>query len=1141
VTAGHDPDRQPATADAADGRRTAPRRGWLGLVVARMADDRILIVAAWLTILIATTAMMASAMRSDVVARAAILQVLADAPATASAAEIEVASHPEDAAATDVIVRDEVGRALGPAAGTTWASGISDGFRDPDRAERDIIVFGFADGLDAHARLVDGAWPPAEPSADGTLDAAVSLAAAARLGLEVGDRMSLQGSGVDGAPVAVRIVGRYEPLDRGDPFWFGDPLALDGALTNGGFTTLGPLIIDRALLLDRVTDIWATLRWRVEPDRSALDALTIADAAGGMAALARRLDADLGRKGAADVTTDLPAILGRAAAATQSSGSGILLLDGQVIVLGGYALIMVAAMVVERRRGTTSVLRVRGATTGQLLRLAATEAIVLVVPAVIVAPVLATGLLIGLGALAPPEAVVVAPRLTGEALLLAVIAAGMAIVGMAIPIVASSGPIAAARRSVGRQLSRTAAHRTGLDLAFLAFAAIVLWELRANGAPIAASFRGSVGIDPLLVAAPAIGLAAGAILTLRVVPSLASGLERVAGRRAGVVWPMATRSLARRSSRYSRSALLLVVAVAIAFLAATYDRTWRQSQLDQVAAIVPVDIVAEPSIAQPAAGGLEGRDDAPPSAVAARAGLLEEAGIIAADPIARQPFDLRRPNGRGTMLALVPELAASTVELRTDLAERPFSEQLAAMIDARTDLRTLALPTDATRLRLSLDNGIRATAAGPASIDPAVGPLPLAVTAVVRDATGLLHRSMATSTLAPGAGAVELDLAIPLAIGGSAAPSAPLELLAVELSATIPPGTMAEGSATVTGIEAADGTASTPGWQPLDWAGAASGWTWSRILAPRTDPAGSVDTDGAPASVLLEGDRRPVGLDELTLAIGPGELAEVDGNGLPTLVDRRMAELLPASPEGRTAVTQGFADVRQLDVVGAVDLVPTLDPGRPGAIVDLPTLQLAEWLRGGTILDANAWWISVAPDADEDAVLDRLAAGYALEPTLVRRHEIATRTGDAFQAGVTSVLGMVAGAALLFAVIGLVISLWYTVSSRSGEFAVARALGLGRRQMLGWLAIESGFLIIVGVVGGVVVGLVLAWVVMPSITLTTEGRPPVPPPVAEMAWDILVAIALLGLAAFGLSVLAARRVVAGVRVAATIRLAEADR
>ena len=262
----------------------------------------------------------------------------------------------------------------------------------------------------------------------------------------------------------------------------------------------------------------------------------------------------------------------------------------------------------------------------------------------------------------------------------------MAVVGMAIPVVASSGPIAAARRSVGRQLSRTAAHRTGLDLAFLAFAAIVLWELRANGAPIAASFRGTVGIDPLLVAAPAIGLAAGAVLTLRVVPTLASGLERA--RRpaeSGVVWPMATRSLARRSSRYSRSALLLVVAVAIAFLAATYDRTWRQSQIDQVAAVVPVDIVAEPSVAHPPRA-VRGRDDAPPSVSRRMPVCWPRPASTAADPIARQPFDLRRPNGRGTMLALVPELAASTVDVRTDLAERPFTDQLAAMIDARTDL-----------------------------------------------------------------------------------------------------------------------------------------------------------------------------------------------------------------------------------------------------------------------------------------------------------------------------------------------------------------------------------------------------------------------------------------------------------------------
>ena len=481
---------------------------------------------------------------------------------------------------------------MGPALGTTWSSVISDGYRLAGRAPRDILVFGQSDGLADHARLIAGAWPPAEADADGTIVAAISSAAAGKLGLEVGQRITVQGRGVDGQSVPVRIGGVYEPLDPSDRYWFADALALDGSESVANFTTLGPLMVDRALLLGRLTDIWATMRWRVVPDREALDPTTVAGIAGGVGGLAARIDADIGRRGTAEVASDLPALLTRATSGTRSSSSGILLLDGQVIILGGYALIMVAAMVVERRRGTTGVLRVRGATTAQLLRLAATEAVLLVLPAVLLAPLLAAGLLVVLGALGPAETVFVAPRLTSEAITLAAIAAGVAVIGMAIPVLTTSGPIASMRRSVGRQLSRTAAHRTGLDLAFVVFAAIVLWELRANGAPISQSFRGGVGIDPLLVAAPAIGLAAGAVLTMRVVPALATLMERLAARRPGIVGSMAARSIARRSSRYSRSALLLVVAVAIAFLAASYERTWRQSQIDQVSATVPVDIIA---------------------------------------------------------------------------------------------------------------------------------------------------------------------------------------------------------------------------------------------------------------------------------------------------------------------------------------------------------------------------------------------------------------------------------------------------------------------------------------------------------------------------------------------------------------------
>jgi len=1117
------------------------RRGWLGLVLGRIGEDRVLVAAAWLTILIATTAMVASAMRSDAVARTAILQVLAAASATESALEVAISVLPEDADVADATVRSETARALGSAAGTVWASGRSDGYRLAGLADREIVVFGFAEGLDAHATLVAGDWPPVQADADGTVVAAVSAPLAARLGLAVGDRLNANGRGVDGDAVAVRIGGIYEVDDPADLYWWGDPLALTGSEAAGGFTTVGPLMVDRALVVGPLTDIWAAMSWRTEPRTEAFDPSNVGGIAGGLQALGGRLDTDLGRNGAAEVATALPDILSRASSGTRTSGSGILLLDGQVIVLGGYALIMVAAMVVERRRGSTAVLRVRGATTWQLLRLTTMEAIVLVVPATILAPVLAAGLLTALDVIGPAGVTAVAPRLTSEAVVLAVVAAIVAIVGMAIPVLASSGPIASVRRSVGRQVSRTAVHRTGLDLAFVAFAAIVLWELRANGAPISASFRGTVGIDPLLVAAPAIGLAAGAVLTMRIVPVLATWLERAAARRSGVVAPMATRSIARRPSRYSRSALLIVVAVAIAFLAATYERTWRQSQLDQVALAVPVDVVARP----PASATGPEPADAEPMAVA-RAAYQGIEGVEQAAPLIQQAFDLRRPEGRGDFLAIVPELAIDTVDVRSDLTEQPFDEQLAAMIEARPSVSVVPLPADAASLRLSFAGDIAAVAAGPSSVQPDVGPIDLDVSAVVRDATGILYRSRVRSQLRGGEGQAEIPLAVDIGDGTLAALDGPLELLAVELSGRIPAGTRGTGSARLTGIEAAsdqggDGGGAGAVWTPVDWQAVEQAWTYARVLAPRTDPVGAVATDGPPATVSLD-TAAPAGLDDLTLTLGPRELAGVGDLPLPALATRRLTSLAPPSRDGVVALSQGFADTRHLSILGLLDVVPTLDPAKPAAIVDLPSLQLGGFARTGSLSTADAWWLSLAPGADATTVAASLgAAGHPLEVSALRASAVTARTGDPFQAGVTGVLSLVAGAALLFAIVGLAISLWYTVSSRQGEFAVARALGLGRRQLLGWLAIESAFLIIVGLVGGLLVGLVLAWVVMPSITLTTEGRPPIPSPVAVIAWDLVVTLIGLGAAAFGLSVLAARRAVSGVRVAASLRASEVDR
>ena len=82
----------------------------------------------------------------------------------------------------------------------------------------------------------------------------------------------------------------------------------------------------------------------------------------------------------------------------------------------------------------------------------------------------------------------------------------------------------------------------------------------------------------------------------------------------------------------------------------------------------------------------------------------------------------------------------------------------------------------------------------------------------------------------------------------------------------------------------------------------------------------------------------------------------------------------PPAADGSVAVTQGFADIRTIDVVGTVGLVPTLDPSRPAASSTCRRMQLAEWVRSGALMPADGWWLTLVDGADPDAVSAALAA-----------------------------------------------------------------------------------------------------------------------------------------------------------------------
>ncbi len=70
-------------------------------------------------------------------------------------------------------------------------------------------------------------------------------------------------------------------------------------------------------------------------------------------------------------------------------------------VLAIYAVLLVAGMIVERRRPEVALLRSRGATTAQAVSLSAIEGLLIALPAVVVAPLLALGVVALVGRLGP--------------------------------------------------------------------------------------------------------------------------------------------------------------------------------------------------------------------------------------------------------------------------------------------------------------------------------------------------------------------------------------------------------------------------------------------------------------------------------------------------------------------------------------------------------------------------------------------------------------------------------------------------------------------------------------------------------------------------------------------------------------------
>ena len=1081
----------------------------LRISLRRSRADWPIVAAAALVCLLAATVLAAGSIYGSAVAVAGLHRALADASPDDGTITASGWIPPGQSGNVDAAVTGELERTFGPGSVRIVRSGRSGTYALPGQpadAVRELAILGTAEDLAGHARLTAGAWPQDESAAGAVIPVAISTDVSSRLGLEVGRRLALDSRLEPGAVTQVQVTGIFVIEDPADPYWRADGQVLDGVTLTDQYDTYGPLFTtDRALLASSGDRVVRQV-WQAVPVPAALGLSETEAVRARTLDLPARVEAAVGDL--VSVRTGLADLLARTDRSLLVTRTGVLLLTLQLVILAAYAAMLSASLLVEHRRVGTAILRSRGAGSATIATLALIEGGFIAIGAVLLAPWLAMAGLHVLNVTGPlaDVALTIDPSVSVDAFVAAAVGAGICLAALTLPALRARS-ITGVHGDVARAETRGLAQRLGLDVALLAVAVVGLWQLRVYGAPLTRSVRGVLGLDPLLIAAPAIGLLAGAIIALRLVPLLARLIERLARGRRGLVPSLGARQLARRPLRYSRSAMLLVLAMAMGVFAVAYARTWSARSRTRPASRSGRTCASSPggAAAAPPRASLDGVYATLP-------------GVTARMAVDRQTLSGLRTSRSGKLLSIDADRAPGVVQMRPDLSDRPIEGLMAPLIAGRPSVEAVRLPDGARQLRFTLtaaigrlehvtfDDETGEQKTSPATLAEIAGWRAFAVSVVIRDARGVFARvEGGSATIDPGPHEVVVSLA-PSA--GEVDMSSSIELFAIEVAASLPDGfVVPAGTLAIADLAAAGPDGS---WRsvPLDlgtgWRATASGLSGSGRLGPSGihGPVLTVPLVGDDPVLFGNGD--PDRHAIVTLA--PADLDRLEGAPIPIVASDAFLSATASRPGDVVNLVVDGAN-RIVTVSGTVRAFPGTGPDDATAVMDLRTRTLLAFADDGTIIQPTEWWLSIAPGS-----AGRVTASLAHPPiasaTVVAQDQIArSLAADPIALGIIGGLAIGFAAAATFAIIGFIVSASVSARERITEFALLRALGLSSRQLSIWLSLENTVLAAVSLVAGIVLGAVIAWLVLPFITVTQSAATPYPPVEIDVPWTLVAVLA----------------------------------
>ncbi len=457
------------------------------------------------------------------------------------------------------------------------------------------INFAFLSDLEEHIVLVEGSFPQAvglsSAASQEPLEVLMSEALANKLGSQVGETyttfaFTTTEEGSQSVEIPVRVSGIWKPVDPQERYWFSNPSSYEAM-----FFVPEETLVDR-LSASMKGDIYSA-NWYFDMDGSGIDA----DKAASLLNRIRMVKNNASRLLPQTILMTSPEEALQKFQGLSNQLSFILfafILPILTLLLAFISLVV--GLTVGEQRNEIAVLRSRGGTLFQVVAIAALQALILGILALITS--LPLGLFIAnlisrtrsfLDFSALNDLRISIPR---NALQTGLILFGITIVAQVIPTLeAARHTVITYKQERARSLKPPWWQRVWLDVGLLIPAAYGTYMLRqqeslslpTNGANLSSltALQQDPFQNPLLLLVPTLVIFALTLVMIRFLPSVVGIFSRMAAKTPSVGFLLASRQLSRTPSYYSATLILLVLNLSLSAFTASLAKTLDRHLIDQ--------------------------------------------------------------------------------------------------------------------------------------------------------------------------------------------------------------------------------------------------------------------------------------------------------------------------------------------------------------------------------------------------------------------------------------------------------------------------------------------------------------------------------------------------------------------------------